>query len=75
MTTVLIPEQTTLMDPTSSTITYVGRANAGSATSAAVWQISKLMFDGSGNLLSQTWANASGNYDQVWNNRASLVYS
>lgn len=70
-----LPQYTMLMDPASSTITYSGKAAAGSATNVAVWQISKLTFDADGNLLSQKWANASGNFDQIWDNRASLSYT
>lgn len=72
---VIIPKEKVEMDPASATITYVGRAAAGSATSAAVWQLSRLTFDVSGNLTKQEWADGNGNYDNVWDDRASLSYT
>jgi len=59
-----------LLDKASSTITYVGVATRGTATSAAAWKIFKLDTTSG---LSKKWA--SGAYDQVWDNRASLTYS
>lgn len=53
---------------------YIGKATAGSAKSTAVWQIKKLTWDGN-NLTDIQWANGNTNYDNVWNNRASLSYS
>lgn len=72
---VTIPQQTTLSDPASSTITYFGKAQPGVGTDDAVWQIFKLTFDGSGNFISQTWADGNGNFDNVWDDRATLTYS
>jgi hypothetical protein len=72
--TTIIPEMTRLSDPASSTVTYMGLAAPGTATSAALWQISKITFDGSGNFLSQKWADGNGNLDNVWDDRASLTY-
>lgn len=72
---ILFPTQTVLMDPVSSTITYSGKASSKSLTSDPVWQISKFVFDSNRNLLSQTWANGNGNYENVWDNRAALTYA
>ncbi len=60
---------------------YIGKARAGSATSAAVWQISFHAYDGNDAITSQTWAqnlddgNASTEYEFVWDDRLSLVFS
>lgn len=51
---------------------YIGYAAPGSLTSAAKWQICKL---DSSSGVALTYANGSGNYNQVWDNRASLSYS
>ena len=54
---------------------YKGFAAPGTALSAAGWKICLFTYDGSGNLLSVTWAGGSTSYTNVWNNRASLSYS
>ena len=53
---------------------YHGWAAPASATSAAVWRIKKFTY--SNNRLTQTeWADGNGEYDNIWDNRASLSYS
>jgi hypothetical protein len=59
---------------------YKGFARTGALTSAAVWQIAFLTYDGSNNLISITWpqdanGNASNDYEFIWDNRATLTYS
>lgn len=59
---------------------YKGLAKPGSSTALAVWQIAKLTYDGSDNLLSITWPeNANGvpssTYDFIWDDRATYNYS
>jgi YD repeat-containing protein len=59
---------------------YKGFARPGSSTSAAVWQIAYLTYDGSNNLISVTWpqnANgvASNDYQFIWSSRSSYTYS
>lgn len=56
-----------------STITYVGKAAAGSSLASAVWQIKRIT-DTSGNLSIQ-FADGNDDFDNVWNNRESLSYS
>lgn len=63
----------TLIDEASNTVTYVGKAPVGSATSAAVWRISKITI--SGTLTTVSWADGDPLADNVWDNRASLSYS
>lgn len=63
-----------------SNLIYAGWARPGALTSAAVWQISKLAYDGAGNILSITWpeneyGEASNEYQFIWDDRASYTYS
>ena len=70
-----------LGDYTGTNLIYKGFARPGSATSAAVWQIAKLAYDGSNNLTSIKWpqdlvtAKPSNDYQFIWDNRAALTYS
>lgn len=59
-------------DTTTASTTYIGNAPIGSATSSAVWQIYKI--DESSGMV-KTWADGDANYDNVWDNRASLSYN
>jgi len=61
-----------LDDTTTANVTYVGKAVIGSATSTASWQIQKL--DETSGLVIN-WADGDANFDNVWDNRASLSYS
>lgn len=54
---------------------YIGLAAPGTPTSSALWQIRKLTFDGSNNPTAIQYANGSPNFDQIYDNRASLSYS
>lgn len=56
----------------SGTTTYVGRAAIGSATSSAVWQVQKID-ESSGTIV--TWADGNDNFDNIFDNYASLSYS
>lgn len=60
------------VDEASSTITYVGYAIPGTATSAASWRIKRL--DSTTGLI-VLWAAGTASFNQVWDNRASLSYS
>ena len=65
---------------TGTNLIYKGFARPGSSTSAPVWQIAFLTYDGSNNLLSIQWpqdanGNASNDYEFIWANRASYTYS
>lgn len=69
-----------LGDYTGTNLIYKGFARPGSATSVAVWQIAKMAYDGSNNLLSIKWpqdanGNANNDYQFIWDNRATLTYS
>lgn len=58
---------------TTSGVTYIGKAAVGSSAASAVWQIKKL--DSNTLALDKTWADGDDNFDNIWNNRASLSYS
>ena len=61
-----------LDDITTANVTYVGKAAIASDPANAVWQIFK-MDETTGLVI--TWADGNDNFDNVWNNRASLSYS
>lgn len=63
----------TVVDEASASVIYVGKAAIGSATSAAVWRISKITT--SGTVTQIMWADGDTASDNVWDNRASLSYS
>ena len=71
---VLPTEYKTIVDEASDTVTYVGKAVAGSSTSQAVWNISKFTVSGN-TITTKTSADGDFNYDNIWDNRASLNYS
>ena len=54
-------------------VTYVGEADPGTATSAASWRVKKLEETGPDVVI--TWADGNANFDNIWDNRASLSYS
>ncbi len=53
-------------------ITYYGYAAPGTATDKAAWKIKKI--DGTGDIFVQ-WADGNDDYDNIWDNHASLSYS
>lgn len=64
----------TRIDEASATITYVGKAAVGADPADPVWRIFR-MDTGTTPQTIITWADGNGDYDNVWNNRASLSYS
>lgn len=58
-----------------SAAVYVGYALPGSVTSAPVWAIQFITYDGNGNTTSTTWSKNYYSFGDIWDNRASLVYS
>ena len=63
---------TCLVDEASSTVTYIGSAAPGSATSSALWRIKKI--EKTGNVTSILFADSNELFDNIWDNRAGLVY-
>jgi hypothetical protein len=57
---------------TVGSITYIGRAAIGSSGASAVWQVQKI--DETSGLII-TWADGNSNFDNIFNNYASLSYS
>lgn len=55
-------------------ITHFGRAAPGSNTFDAVWEIRRLNYDGAGNPTGWEYADGNGNFDNIWDNYASLSY-
>ena len=61
-----------LLEEASSTITYIGEADPGTATSAASWRIKRL---DSTSGLAVKYGGGVTTFSQVWDDRASLSYS
>lgn len=55
----------------SATYIYVGEAAPGTQASAAAWRISRLTVADR----RLEWADGDGEFDNVWDDRASLSYS
>lgn len=64
---------TVYIDEASDTVTYIGKAQIGTATSEAKWQIKKIY--SSGTDTSITWADGTDEFSKVWDNRSSYSYS
>jgi hypothetical protein len=56
------------------TVAYLGQAQPGTATAAALWRIQKLSFGVDGDVTAQ-WADGDADFDNVWDNRAALTYT
>jgi hypothetical protein len=56
---------------------YLGYASPGYLTSDAKWQIRKFTWDGTFTSMPRQidWASGNDNFDKVWDNRSSYVYS
>ena len=57
----------------SGNVEYIGKATPGSATSAAVWQIQKITYDGS-DATEINFAGGSAEFVNIWDNRATYTY-
>lgn len=66
--------RTTRVDVASSTVTYVGKAVPGTATSAPAWQVQRLTTNSEGDLVVE-WADGNVEFDNVWDDRAALSYA
>ena len=58
----------------SGDLIYSGKAEGGASKASAGWQIKKYIYT-SGNLTDIQYADGNNNYDNIWNNRATLSYS
>lgn len=61
------------IDQASATVTYIGQAAPGTATSAASWRIQRMSV--SGTVTTLEYADGDLNFNNIWDNRASLTYS
>lgn len=76
ITRVHAAHQTILLDYVSGTNPiYVGWAEPSSATSAPLWRIALLTYDGNGNVTALQWAAGNNLYVHIWDDRAGLSYS
>lgn len=57
----------------SSNLIFLGKGKQGAVNGDASWRIQQFTWSG-GNLVSITWADGDSEFDNVWNNRASLSY-
>ena len=55
-------------------VIYKGEADPGSSTSDPVWKIEKYEYDANGNLIAVLFAEGTGDFDKVWDNRESYNY-
>ena len=63
------------VDNIDATLLYRGEAAAGSATSAAVWRIRKITIAALDGDVTETWASGNTNFDKIWDDRLTLLYS
>lgn len=61
------------LDTSTPGTTYIGKAEIGTTTSEALWQIAKVVVTASA--LSIQYAGGDGEFDNVWDDRAGLPYS
>lgn len=61
------------VDSSAAPLVYVGEALPGTLTSDAKWRIQLITPGASG--VAITWAGGSNTFVNVWDSRASLVYS
>ncbi len=66
-----------IIDEVSSTLTYVGSAGSGVSTSQPFWKIMRISKSSTSFPIITMIEMADGNneYDNIWDNRASLNYS
>ena len=53
---------------------YKGEAAVGSAESAAAWRIRKLTLNAESDV-TEVWADGDANFDNVWDDRLTIIYS
>lgn len=61
------------LDDAGSGVTYIGDAVPGTATSAATWRVKRMTETGAD--IAIDWADGDADFDNIWDNRASLSYS
>ena len=61
------------IDMVDANTTYIGKAEHGTATSQAKWQILKVLV--SGTVTTFSYAGGDDTFNNIWDNRTSLSYS
>jgi hypothetical protein len=64
----------TRLHQATTTVAYVGTADAGTSTAAPLWRIKRVTTDASGNV-TEEYADGNPAFDNVWQDRATLSYS
>jgi hypothetical protein len=72
--TVLATPVAVKFDNSTDPIAYKGEATAGTLASAASWRISRITSQANGSV-DIVWADGDTDFNNIWNNRASLSYS
>jgi hypothetical protein len=54
---------------------YVGKADAGTADSSALWRIQQFIFNSEGDVYDGGFADGDTNFDNAWTDRLSKTYS
>lgn len=67
------PARSTVIDEYDSSTTYIGKAKLGALTADAVWQIRKIVVNGT--VTTIKWADSNERYDNVWDDRTALTYT
>lgn len=66
-------EEAKRVDNVGDAVFYHGWAAIGSSSASAVWKICKVTLTGDDSVT--TWADGDAEYNNIWDNRASLSYS
>jgi hypothetical protein len=61
-------------DESTASLWYLGLSYPGASTSTPTWQIRRIILGPGGDLIVE-WADGDVEFDNVWDNRGSLVYS
>lgn len=64
---------TTIIDKPTAVLNYFGKAQIGTSTASAGWQIKRMTV--SGTVTKFEWAGGTDSFTNVWDNRGSLSYS
>lgn len=62
------------VDFVGATIIYRGEATVGTLDSAPLWRVRRITLNSEGDATTE-WADGNSNFDNIWDNRASLSYS
>lgn len=59
----------------SQQVRYIGYANPGTDESVAMWRIARIDYDANDKPTKVLYADGNESFDNIWTNRAALVYS